>query len=285
MSRTAVSADASTSCGVRSPCTRTTPTQRAADHRQPSRREPGRRASCRFGRARAAPAAHRLPLPRSRPARARADAHARARTRTPAAAWPTTSRWSSSATRCSASSIADMLFREFPQHNEGQKSKMKASLVSTASLARLGEQLDLGELPDPRPRRGEDRRPPQAGAARRRLRGADRGDLSRRRHRAGARVHRAPVRRPDRGGAPHRRARGVHRGLQVGAAGMAAVARPRRCRTTASPRKSARSIGELFDVEVRRRRRAGGARRRARARRKRSRRPRGWRWNAERASA
>jgi ribonuclease-3 len=40
--------------------------------------------------------------------------------------------------------IADMLFREFPQHNEGQKSKLKASLVSSASLARLGSQLDLG---------------------------------------------------------------------------------------------------------------------------------------------
>jgi len=42
--------------------------------------------------------------------------------------------------------IADMLFREFPQHNEGQKSKLKASLVSAASLARLGSQLDLGEF-------------------------------------------------------------------------------------------------------------------------------------------
>ena len=42
--------------------------------------------------------------------------------------------------------IADMLFREFPQHNEGQKSKLKASLVSSASLARLGSQLDLGEF-------------------------------------------------------------------------------------------------------------------------------------------
>ena len=42
--------------------------------------------------------------------------------------------------------IAAMLFREFPQHNEGQKSKLKASLVSAASLARLGEQLDLGEF-------------------------------------------------------------------------------------------------------------------------------------------
>jgi ribonuclease-3 len=42
--------------------------------------------------------------------------------------------------------IAAMLFREFPQHNEGQKSKLKASLVSAASLARLAEQLDLGEF-------------------------------------------------------------------------------------------------------------------------------------------
>ena len=42
--------------------------------------------------------------------------------------------------------IADMLFREFPQHNEGQKSKLKASLVSSASLAKLGEALDLGQF-------------------------------------------------------------------------------------------------------------------------------------------
>jgi ribonuclease-3 len=42
--------------------------------------------------------------------------------------------------------IADMLFREFPQHNEGQKSKLKASLVSSASLARFAAQLDLGEF-------------------------------------------------------------------------------------------------------------------------------------------
>jgi ribonuclease-3 len=40
--------------------------------------------------------------------------------------------------------IADMLFREFPQHNEGQKSKLKASIVSATSLARLGEKIDLG---------------------------------------------------------------------------------------------------------------------------------------------
>jgi ribonuclease-3 len=42
--------------------------------------------------------------------------------------------------------IADMLFREFPQHNEGQKSKLKASLVSSVSLAKLGEHLNLGEF-------------------------------------------------------------------------------------------------------------------------------------------
>lgn len=42
--------------------------------------------------------------------------------------------------------IADMLFREFPQHNEGQKSKLKASIVSAASLGRLGGKIDLGEF-------------------------------------------------------------------------------------------------------------------------------------------
>ena len=41
--------------------------------------------------------------------------------------------------------IADMLFHEFPQHNEGQKSKLKASIVSAAALARLGEGIDLGK--------------------------------------------------------------------------------------------------------------------------------------------
>ena len=40
--------------------------------------------------------------------------------------------------------IADMLFREFPQHNEGQKSKLRASIVSASSLARLGEKIQLG---------------------------------------------------------------------------------------------------------------------------------------------
>ena len=42
--------------------------------------------------------------------------------------------------------IADMLFRQFPLHNEGQKSKLKASIVSATSLARLAERLGLGEF-------------------------------------------------------------------------------------------------------------------------------------------
>jgi ribonuclease-3 len=42
--------------------------------------------------------------------------------------------------------IADMLFREFPEHNEGQKSKLKASMVSATSLARLGARLGLGDF-------------------------------------------------------------------------------------------------------------------------------------------
>ena len=53
--------------------------------------------------------------------------------RTRAAGSSTTSRWSSSADSILGFVIADMLFREFPQHNEGQKSKLKASIVSAAS--------------------------------------------------------------------------------------------------------------------------------------------------------
>jgi ribonuclease-3 len=41
--------------------------------------------------------------------------------------------------------VADLLFREFPEFNEGQKSKIKASFVSTSTLARQGERLSLGE--------------------------------------------------------------------------------------------------------------------------------------------
>lgn len=42
--------------------------------------------------------------------------------------------------------IADMLFHRFPTHDEGYKSKIKASIVSAASLTRLAEQIDLGRF-------------------------------------------------------------------------------------------------------------------------------------------
>src|SRR6476619_3035405 len=41
--------------------------------------------------------------------------------------------------------IADVLFRDFPEFDEGGKSKMKAALVSTATLARQAERLQLGD--------------------------------------------------------------------------------------------------------------------------------------------
>ena len=41
--------------------------------------------------------------------------------------------------------VADTLFRTFPSYNEGQKSKIKANLVSTASLAEMAELLGIGD--------------------------------------------------------------------------------------------------------------------------------------------
>jgi ribonuclease-3 len=41
--------------------------------------------------------------------------------------------------------IADLLYHEFPQFQEGQKSKAKAALVSTVALASLGQRIGLGE--------------------------------------------------------------------------------------------------------------------------------------------
>jgi ribonuclease-3 len=41
--------------------------------------------------------------------------------------------------------VADLLFREFPGSSEGEKSKMKAMLVSTSTLARQAERLQLGD--------------------------------------------------------------------------------------------------------------------------------------------
>src|SRR5499427_6557487 len=41
--------------------------------------------------------------------------------------------------------IADLLFAEFPEFDEGYKSKTKAALVSTTTLARQAERLHLGD--------------------------------------------------------------------------------------------------------------------------------------------
>jgi ribonuclease-3 len=41
--------------------------------------------------------------------------------------------------------VADMLFRKYPDYDEGQKSKIKASVVSTVALARRAEEIQLGE--------------------------------------------------------------------------------------------------------------------------------------------
>jgi ribonuclease-3 len=41
--------------------------------------------------------------------------------------------------------VADQLFHRFPESDEGQKSKLKASIVSTATLARMAAALGLGD--------------------------------------------------------------------------------------------------------------------------------------------
>ena len=41
--------------------------------------------------------------------------------------------------------VADLLFHEFPEFDEGEKSKTKASMVSTFALARQAERLHLGD--------------------------------------------------------------------------------------------------------------------------------------------
>lgn len=41
--------------------------------------------------------------------------------------------------------VAEMLFRKYPEYTEGQKSKIKASVVSTQALARRAEQIRLGD--------------------------------------------------------------------------------------------------------------------------------------------
>jgi ribonuclease-3 len=41
--------------------------------------------------------------------------------------------------------VADLLFQQYPNYDEGQKSKVKAAVVSTQSLARRAEEIRLGD--------------------------------------------------------------------------------------------------------------------------------------------
>ena len=52
----------------------------------------------------------------------------------------------SNAIQAAAKPHLDALFRDFPQFDEGQKSKIKATLVSTATLAQLARRMGLGDF-------------------------------------------------------------------------------------------------------------------------------------------
>ena len=90
--------------------------------------------------------------------------------------------------------IADLLFRAFPDYDEGQKSKAKAMLVSRTVTGALGRATGARGSSVPRAGRGKDRWSPEAGDNRRYLRGSHRRDLSRRWHRGGPGVYRRTVR-------------------------------------------------------------------------------------------
>ncbi len=117
--------------------------------------------------------------------------------------------------------VASALFHQYPTYNEGQKSKIKASVVSTQALARQAEEMGLGDHLILGTRRREDGRPLQAGAARGRIRSAHRRHLSGWRYRSGRGVPPARIERC------HRRRCGAELrgpGLQVRAAGARAGA-------------------------------------------------------------
>ena len=142
-----------------------------------------------------------------------------------------------------------MLFRQFPQHNEGQKSKLKASIVSAASLARLGEKINLGEFLILG--RGEEK----TGGRRKHALIADCYEalIAAIYLDGGIEPARAFIERQFADlieeAQAHRRRRGVYRGLQVSAAGMAAVARSRSACVPSGGGDRPRAPA-AFDVEV-----------------------------------
>ncbi len=169
--------------------------------------------------------------------------------------------------------VADVLCRQYPTYSEGQKSKIKAAVVSTQSLARHAEQIRLGDhliLG-----RGEEK----TGGRFKQALLADAyealiaaiyldggleaaGDVPATRNEGGDRRGQ----RPD-----------VCARLQVGAAGTAAGARARASRIPDRRRSGPRSP-QAVQHRGRRSRRSARRGAPARRRRKRSRRRRGWRW-------
>ena len=167
--------------------------------------------------------------------------------------------------------VSEYLVRAFPEWTEGQLSKSRARLVNAASLCSAARRLGSGRVPAPGTRRRENRRPGEARAARRCLRGRDRGDLSGRRVGRGARLRLARAARSG-----HRQARGAasssrttSRRLQEIAAGPRPSARALRSGAGRRPRPS-----EDFLGRGQRRGRAERHRHAGRTRRKPSNRPR-----------
>ena len=191
----------------------------APDHRQPSRgRRLARRPPAR--RVRRAAGAHRLPLP-DRGLLEHALTHKSRAAEDASGGVADNESLEFLGDAVLGLVVADTLFRQYPtlQRRAEVEGQGGGRLHAVAGAPGRGD--SARRPPDSRTRRGEDRRPLQAGAARRRLRGADRGDLSRRRARGRGDV---PAARAE-GGDRRRQRADVRAGLQVGAAGAPAGAR------------------------------------------------------------
>ena len=220
------------------------------DHRESSRA--GRRRDRRAAAAgvRRARSAHRLSIQGSRAARARADAQIQGargserRRRRQRVAGVSRRRGARPGRRRGAVSIVPDL-----QRRPEVEDQSEPGLDGIAG--RDGRAARPRRTHDPRPRRGEDRRPAQAGAARRYLRSADCRDLSRWRPRSGAHVSDARVFVGHRG----RAAAGLLRPRsQVTAAGTAAGARPAAAVVSGLRRSRPRPSQAVSRRSVRRRR-------------------------------
>ena len=143
--------------------------------------------------------------------------------------------------------VAEALFRRYPDSSEGQKSKIKAAVVSTQSLARHAERIRLGEhlLLG----RGEEK---TGGRFKQALLADAYEALIAAVYLDGGLPAAATFLERELGaGDCRRRAPGRCRSrLQVGAAGAAAGLRPRRCPNTVSPRQSGPDHRKVFTIEV-----------------------------------